>query len=97
MGDEGNYPTPDSMVQEQIGRHIRQIIEFHDPPVNGGVIHPHPPFFHEFFHMADAQRISQILAVPRENYLPGEMKLKLTAIVSPSGMTVAHIEGSYPK
>src|SRR5262249_43713930 len=25
---------------------------FDDPPVHGGVIHVHPPFFHEFFDMA---------------------------------------------
>jgi hypothetical protein len=25
---------------------------FDDPPVNRGVIHMHPTFFHEFFHMA---------------------------------------------
>ena len=37
-----------------------------DPPVDGRVIHRHPPFFHKFFDMARAQRgghmaLSQIL------------------------------------
>src|SRR5215471_8073878 len=31
-----------------------------DPPVNGGVIHLHPTFFHEFFDMARAQPIRHV-------------------------------------
>src|SRR5262249_28576782 len=44
-----------------------------DPPVNGGVIHLHPAFLHEFFDMARAQWVGQIPADPHQNDLCGEM------------------------
>src|SRR6266568_6812403 len=44
-----------------------------DPSVNGGVIHLHPPFLHEFFDMARAQRVRHIPADSHENNLWGEM------------------------
>src|SRR5262249_17109071 len=47
---------------------------FDDPPVNGGVIHLYPPFLHEFFDMARAQRIRHIPADPHHNDLWGEMR-----------------------
>jgi hypothetical protein len=46
---------------------------FDDPPVNGGVIHLHPPFLHEFFDMARTQRVRHIPADAHENNLWGEM------------------------
>src|SRR5262249_16428087 len=46
---------------------------FDDPSVNGGVIHLHPPFLHEFFDMARAQRVRHIPADPHQNNLWGEM------------------------
>jgi hypothetical protein len=42
---------------------------FDDLAVDGGVIHLHPPFLHEFFDMARAQRIGQIPADPHQNDL----------------------------
>ena len=45
---------------------------FYDPPVNGGVIHLHPTFLHEFFDMARAQRVRHIPADSHENNLWGE-------------------------
>jgi hypothetical protein len=44
-----------------------------DPPVDGQVIHLHPPFFHEFLDMACAQRLRHIPPHPHENDLFGEM------------------------
>src|SRR4029450_8396089 len=44
-----------------------------DPPVNGGVIHLHPTFFHEFFDMARAQRICHVPTHAHENDLLREM------------------------
>src|SRR5262245_52888282 len=46
---------------------------FDDPSVNGGVIHLHPPFLHEFFDIARAQRVRHIPADPHQNNLWGEM------------------------
>ena len=46
---------------------------FDDPPVNGGVIHLHPTFLHEFFDMARAQRVGHIPADSHEDNLFGEM------------------------
>src|SRR2546421_12808856 len=40
---------------------------FDDPSVNRGVIHLHPPFLHEFFDMARAQRVRHIPADPHQN------------------------------
>ena len=44
-----------------------------DPSVHGGVIHLHPPFLHEFFNMARAQRVRHIPEDPHQNNLWGEM------------------------
>jgi hypothetical protein len=46
---------------------------FDDPAVNRGVIHLHPPFLHEVFDMARAQRVRHIPANPHQNNLWGEM------------------------
>src|SRR5262245_49388575 len=50
---------------------LRAVLD--DPPVNGGVIDLDPPFLHEFFDMARAQRIRHIPAHPHQNNLWGEM------------------------
>src|SRR5215831_5078568 len=46
---------------------------FDHPPVNGGVVHVNPTFFHEFLDVACAQRVRHIPAHPHENDLWGEM------------------------
>ena len=46
---------------------------FDDPPVHGGVIDLHPPFFHECFDMAWAQRIRYVPPHAQENDLLREM------------------------
>jgi hypothetical protein len=42
---------------------------FDDPSVHGGVIHLHPPFLHECFDMARAQRVRHIPTDAHENNL----------------------------
>src|SRR5262249_11129268 len=62
-----------------------------DPPVNGGVIHVHPTFLHEFFDMVRAQRVRHIPADSHENNLWGKMgPFEIDRHRrSPSGCTVA--------
>src|SRR5437870_5389176 len=72
---------------------------FDDPPVNGGVIDLHPPFFHEFFDMACAQRIRHVPPHAHENNLLREMGT-LEAHRhrrSPSLCTIGYRERAYPK
>src|SRR5438874_5488726 len=72
---------------------------FDHPPVNGGVVHVNPTFFHEFLDVACAQRVRHIPAHPHENDLWGEMGTLKTDCHhrSPLSITVGHRERSYRK
>src|SRR4030095_2900502 len=72
---------------------------FDDPPINGGVIHLHSPFLHEFFDMARAQRVRHIPADAHENDVWWEMS-PFEAYGhrrSPSRCTLRHSRRAYLK
>src|SRR6266545_448677 len=48
-------------------------VVLHDPAVDGGMVDRHPTFLHEVFHMARAQRVSDIPADACQNNLLGEV------------------------
>src|SRR5262245_52952036 len=81
-------------------RFITRMFPIHDhQPVNGGVIHLNPPFLHEFFNMARAQRIRHIPTYAHENDILWEMNA-LEAHrhrLSPSLATTDHEGRSYRK
>src|SRR5215467_13107832 len=72
---------------------------FEHPSVNGGVIHVHPTFLHEFFDMACAQWIRHVPPHTHENDLLRKMcPLKADRHRrSPSLCTLGYRERAYPK